>query len=190
MPRFARLIGESMRARGHEVAYWTSPHLFGTLPAPKPVLRKWLGYIDQFLIFPLVLRWRLRTVPRDTLFVFVDHALGMWVPHARHRPHVVHCHDFIAQRSALGEFSEHATGWTGRKYQALIRKGYGVGQAFLSVSCKTREDLHRFLGRSPARSEVIYNPINSLFEPLPVEEARTRLPARSFIGKGFLLHVG
>lgn len=202
MPRFARMIGEGMRARGHKVAYWTSPHVFGRLPVPKPGLRKWLGYLDQFVIFPPLLRWRAAREPADTVFVFADQALGMWVPTLARRPHVIHCHDFLAQRSALGEFPENPTGASGRVYQALIRRGYRRGRRFVSVSQKTRENLHRFLGRAPESSEVVYNPLNYPFAPLARAEALRRLEAglaaatlRGSDGpadwaKGYVLHVG
>jgi len=198
MPRFARMIGEGMRGRGHAVEYWTSPHVFGRLPVPKPSLRKWLGYIDQFLIFPWVLRRRASRCSADTVFVVADQALGMWVPVIADRPHVIHCHDFLAQRSALGEFPENPTGWSGRKYQALIRRGYRRGRCFLSVSRKTQEDLHRFLEREPDSSEVVYNPLNYPFSPLDSVVASATLGAELAVigsadldpGNGFFLHVG
>jgi glycosyltransferase involved in cell wall biosynthesis len=91
------------------------------------------------------------------------------------RPHVIHCHDFLAQRSALGEFPENPTGFTGRLYQAYIRWGYRKGRNLISVSKKTQEDLHRFLTTKPAMSEVVYNGLNYPFYPLPADEARARL---------------
>jgi hypothetical protein len=36
-------------------------------------------------------------------------------------------------------------------YQAFIRRGYRRGQNFISVSNKTREDLHKFLPSLPSR---------------------------------------
>jgi glycosyltransferase involved in cell wall biosynthesis len=184
------MIGEGMAARGHGVDYWTSPHIFGRISLRRG-LRKWLGYIDQFLIFPVLLRARVRRLPAETLFVVADQALGMWVPDIRHRPHVIHCHDFLAQRSARGEFPENPTGWSGRVYQALIRRGYRQGRAFISVSQKTQADLHAFLPRIPEISEVAYNPLNHAFAPLSREEAYGRLaPWAAELRGGFLLHVG
>ena len=181
---------EGMLERGHSVEYWTSPNIFSRFPAPRP-LRKWLRYLDQFLIFPMMLRRRARSLSVDSLFVVADQALGMWVPAIRLLPHVIHCHDFLAQRSALGEFSENLTSWTGRQYQALIRRGYRKGRAFISVSKNTQKDLHRFLTRSPNYSSVVYNPLNNPFFPLPREEALDRLEEwRSDLAAGFFLHVG
>src|SRR5207253_2906253 len=69
MPRFARMIAEGMRARGHRVDEWTAKPLAYKLPLPTR-FKKWLGYIDQFIVFPIQMRWRLRQLPADTLFVF------------------------------------------------------------------------------------------------------------------------
>jgi glycosyltransferase involved in cell wall biosynthesis len=191
IPRFAAMIKRGMADRGHKVDAWTSQPRFARLPVGTPFLRKWLGYVDQFLLYPKKLRKLAAQQPRDTLFVIVDQALGMWVPGVAQRPHVIHCHDFLALKSALGEFPENPTGWTGRQYQRLIRKGFSRGKAFISVSKKTREDLHRFLPAAPKVSEVVYNGLNHPFRLMPAEErvallkgAGVEIPER-----GFILHI-
>jgi glycosyltransferase involved in cell wall biosynthesis len=191
MPRFARMITEAMRTRGHCVDEWTAAPLAYRLPVPAR-FKKWLGYIDQFIVFPLQVLWRLRKLPSNTLFVFADQALGPWVPLVANRPHVIHVHDFMALRSSLGEFPQNPTGWTGRQYQALIRRGFGRGRYFVSVSDKTRSDLHRFLPRSPEVSEVIYNGLNYPFRPMSQPECEAALSSVGLTlpASGFLLHVG
>jgi glycosyltransferase involved in cell wall biosynthesis len=191
MPRFARMITDGMRARDHHVVEWTAKPLFYDLPFPAR-FKKWLGYIDQFIVFPMQVRRRLRQLAPDTLFVFSDQALGPWVPLVANRPHVIHVHDFMALRSSLGEFAQNPTGWLGRQYQAMIRRGFGHGQAFISVSEKTRADLHHFLPHKPRVSEVVYNGLNYPFRCMGRSEY---LPALAAGGlnvpeSGFLLHVG
>jgi len=188
MPRFARMIADGMRERGHEVEEWPCPVILGN-KVKHPFLAKWLGYIDQFLLFPQLVRKRLKSEPQDTLFVITDQALGPWVPLIADRQHVIHCHDFLAQRSALGEFPENPTGRTGRLYQAYIRRGYRKGRNFISVSKKTQEDLHRFLTTKPAMSEVVYNGLNYPFCPLSVDEAMSRLEGIPALQEIFS-HVG
>jgi len=191
MPRFARMIAEGMRTRGHCVDEFTAQPLFYKLPVPLR-LRKWLGYIDQFIVFPLQMRWRLRRLPADALFVFSDQALGPWVPLVAKRPHAIHVHDFMALRSALGEFSENPTGWTGRQYQRLIRRGFEQGRVFVSGSEKTRSDLHRFLPKGPDVSTVVHHGLNFPFRRMSQAECATTLsPAGLTLPpSGFLLHVG
>ena len=191
MPRFADMILHGMKARGHQIEVWEPTPRFHTLPAA-PLLKKWLGYLDQYLVFPLQVRMRLRNTDERTLFVLADQALGPWVPLVAVRPHVVHVHDFTALRSALGELKENPTSWTGRQYQAMIRRGFARGQHFISVSENTRRDLHRFLAGSPRSSEVVYNGLNYPFRPMrrvdcvaALADADLSLPQG-----GCLLHVG
>lgn len=191
MPRFAQMIAEGMRARGHLVDIWTATPLAYGIPAPA-WLKKWLGYMDQFIFFPLLVRWRLRRLQPDTLFVFGDQALGPWVPLVARRPHVIHVHDFMALRSALGEFAQNPTGWAGRQYQALIRRGFSQGSYFVSVSDNTRHQLQRFLLYSPDVSEVIYNGLNYPFRRMSASESLAELLPAGLVPppEGFLLHVG
>ncbi|WP_324672908.1 glycosyltransferase [Hymenobacter sp. GOD-10R] len=191
MPRFARMLADGMRERGHEVEMWAPKSRFFDLPVtggPK----KWLGYIDQYLVFPAEVRRRLKKYPSDTLFVFADNALGPWVPLVADRPHVMHCHDFMAQRSAQGQIPENPTGWSGQQYQRMIRAGYSKGKHFISVSQKTREELHAFLPTLPLTSEVVYNGLSEALTPHDQTDARAKVSAATGIdlSQGYLLHVG
>ncbi len=191
MPRFARMLQSAYEARGHAVTVWSPDDWFhrrfnGTRFA------KWAGYLDQYWLFPRSVRRRLVSTPDDTLFVFCDQALGPWVPLVSHRPHVVHAHDLLALRSALGDLPENPTRFTGRVYQRYIRRGFKHARHFISVSMKTREDLHRFGEIEAVTSEVVYNGLNFPYEPLARNTAIERLRAAGLPDspEGFLLHVG
>lgn len=191
MPRYARMLEEGMKERGHKVETWTASPIFYKLPAA-PFFKKWLGYIDQFVFFPLQIKLRLKSCSPGTLFVFSDHALGPWVPLVANRPHLIHCHDFLAQQSALGEITENKVGLSGKIYQAFIRKGYRKGNYFISISGKTRADLDHFLDHKPRISEVVYNGLNQNFTTGNVPEVRNRLSKQTGIHltNGYILHVG
>ena len=191
MPRFTRMLSEGMKERGHTVEVWTPTARLSRLTISK-FYNKWLGYFDLYILFPKEVRKRLENCSANTLFIITDNALGPLVPLVSNRPHVIHCHDFLAQRSALGEIPENPLSWTGKKYQAFIRRGYMQGTNFISVSKKTKHDLHLLLSRSPAYSEVVYTGLNQEFYSQAADEARV------FFGKitgleltaGYLLHVG
>lgn len=191
MPRFANMLADGMRARGHSVDIWSPKARFFRLPL-SGTFKKWLGYIDQYILFPAEVRTRLKSVPPGTLFVFMDNALGPWVPLVKDSPHVIHCHDFLAQRSALKQIPENPTEWTGRRYQSFIRWGYSKGKHFISSSINTREDLHRFLGAHPPTSELVYNGLNQTFLPVDRAQAREQFGTRvnMDLSSGYLLHVG
>ncbi len=186
---FARMLLRAYQRRGHTVE----------LRQPEAVLRariegrwaKWAGYVDQYLIYPGKMRRQIAADAPGTLYVFCDQALGPLIPNAAHRPHVVHCHDLLALRSALGLVPENPTGWTGRIYQRYIRAGFQQARHFISVSEKSRADLHELGGVEPITSEVVYNGLNHPYRRQSADAARDHLrraglPAPS----GFLLHIG
>ncbi len=191
MPRFANMLIEGMQSRGHSVQIWSPNPYFYKLPFPA-TFRKWLGYIDQYLIFPAQVKRKLRLENKKQLFVFADQALGPWVPLVAHLPHVIHCHDFLAQASAMGQYKINPTSRTGKIYQKLIRDGYSKGRNFISVSRKTQDDLHKFLPAKPGVSEVVYNGLNQKYKLLEPIQAGTTF--QNHIGidihDGFILHVG
>ncbi|MEP6583361.1 MAG: glycosyltransferase [Ginsengibacter sp.] len=191
MPRFARMLSNGMAERGHMVQIWSPKPRFVLLPFHKKI-KKWMGYIDQYISFPIEVKRRLKSYSKNTIFVFTDHALGPWVPLVSAFPHVIHCHDFLAQSSAVGEIPENMPGWTGKRYQAYIKNGYSKGKNFISVSKKTREDLHKFLNFIPTISEVVYNGIEKVFTHEHLKDSKAQLANELNINliDGYILHVG
>ncbi len=187
-----RMIADGMQKRGHTVTIWRAAPVFQRLPMGRR-LTKWLGYVDQFALFSVWIRWRLLFEPPDTVFVFTDQALGPWVPLVRHRPHVVHLNDFLAIRSALGEFPQNPTSWSGRVYQSLIRRGLAKGKHFIAISEKTRSDLMRLVCSDPTKSQTVHLGLNYAYHPMDRERALQVLPfeaRNTHPENGFLLHVG
>lgn len=191
MPRYANMLLNGMQERGHEVAVWTAKPRFYKLPLTKS-LKKWLGYIDQYLVFPIEVKFKLRNCSNDTLFVFADQALGPWVPLVKNRNHIVHCHDFLALKSALGTIPENPTSFTGKLYQNYIRNGFSKGKCFISISKKTQEDLHRLHRGEIVSSAVCYNGLNRPFQALFPIASRSLLETKLNIGLsgGYIMHIG
>jgi len=190
-PRFARMLHDAYRERGHRVEI-RQPRARLRRLVGEGRLAKWAGYVDQYIAFPRELRPRLAQDPEDTLYVFCDQALGPWVPLVAGRPHVVHCHDLLALRSALGQVPENPTSITGRAYQRYIRAGFRQARHFISISARTRDDLHRFGAVDALTSEVVYNGLNFDYRRLEPQAAAQVLQAAGLrVGAaGFLLHVG
>ncbi|AQV96209.1 glycosyl transferase [Cupriavidus necator] len=191
MDRFAAMIAEGMRARGHDAQLWTPAAMLVRLSARRG-LRKWLGYIDQYVIFPALAWWRLRRAGHDALLVLTDHSLGMWMWMLHRRPHVIHCHDFIAQRTLAGEFTERRLSFSGRIYQSLIMRGISLGRNFIAVSDKTAQDLLRLYPEPAPLVQVVHNGLNYPFCPLEPRVAVRRLQAAGIedVSPGMLVHVG
>ena len=191
MPRFASMLEQSYVARGHQVQVWSPQAKFYAI-TPNGRFSKWAGYIDQYLLFPLWVRKQIRHQPADTLYVFCDQALGPWMPLVAHKPHVVHVHDLLALRSALGDVPENPTTWSGKLYQRYIRRGFGQAKHFISISNKTRDDLHHFGKVTATTSELVYNGLNYPYVPMLHNQAMQTLQNAGFSTKqeGMLLHLG
>ena len=192
MRSFADQIASGLRGRGHTVRELTAPVLFGRLLSRFKLGAKWLGYIDQFLIFPPWLWLQTRLLPRDTLCVLADQALGPWLPWLGGRAHVVHCHDLLALEAAFGLQPFHRLSRSGRLYQHWILQGFQRGRCFLSVSAATQSALERYLSQRPLLSTVLHNPLSPRFGVLPRVQALTAMwQALPQIGQEpFLFHIG
>jgi glycosyltransferase involved in cell wall biosynthesis len=191
MPRYANMLLSGMIERGHEVEVWSPKSRLYKLTFAHS-LKKWLGYIDQYVVFPIEVKLKLRHCAKDTLFVFADQALGPWVPLVKNRKHIIHCHDFLALKSALGSVPENPTSFTGKIYQNYIRSGFSKGKNFIPISKKTQQDLHSLhLGKIEI-SKVCYNGLNRIFEVLHPIESRSLLGSKLNIGlsNGYVLHIG
>jgi glycosyltransferase involved in cell wall biosynthesis len=191
MDRFTELISSGLRTRGHKIRIWRPKALFSRLPAGKQG-KKWLGYLDQFLLFPLTIQMRMSKHTGDTLYVFTDQALGPWVPLVKNRKHIIHCHDFLALQSASGLVPENITGWTGKKYQSYIKWGFSQGKNFICVSKKTNRQLQGYLTNADIRTEMVYNGLNKNYRPIDQMVARKYLErkTRLALAQGYIMHVG
>ncbi len=192
MARYAEWLERTLKSRGHFVTVILPQPFFSRL-GWNPALRKYLGYLDKFVLFPPRLR---RPARAHDLVHILDHSNSMYLPLVRQRPNLITCHDVLAIRAARGEFPQSPTGWTGRLLQRWILSGLRGARHVLCVSAKTACDLKALTadkveaGKSDVEMRVIYNALNWSYRPgeeLP-GELISRLGLRA--GERFLLHVG
>jgi glycosyltransferase involved in cell wall biosynthesis len=192
MRAYADQIAAGLRGRGHQVRELTAPVVMARLAGGHGGMRKWLGYLDQFVIFPPLLWLNRLREPASSLWVFADQALGPWIPMVRNRAHLVHVHDLLALEGALGQQPFHQVPWSGRIYQRWIRHGFRLARCFIAVSAASREALNKHLLMPPLLSEVLHNPLHSRFVPIPsqsvVTEITTALPQLNL--RPYLFHIG
>ncbi|AIY12354.1 glycosyltransferase family 4 protein [Cellulophaga baltica] len=191
MHRYETMLRDGMVAKGHQVIVWGPKLYFSRNKSPKSI-SKWLRYIDQYILFPIWFKWKSRNQGKETLYVLIDQALGIWTPLIKNRKHVIHCHDFIALKSAQGKVGRNPTSWSGRIYQHLILKGFSKAHNFISISQNTKNELEVFLNRKPTISVQIYNAIDSQFRPGSINDARLSISQEidADASKGYILHVG
>ena len=191
MQRYARWLLGALRTRGVTVVLIRPVAMFSKLafgPFRSSGIVKYLGYLDKYLIFP----GQLKQAARQFDLVHVcDHSNSMYLKATAGVPAVITCHDLLAVRSALGEFKETSTGWTGRRLQAWILRGLKRAANVICVSAKTAEDFQRLAGAlEDRRVEVIPNPLNWHYQP------RMEMPGGLLerlglaAGENYFLHVG
>ncbi|MFD2603969.1 glycosyltransferase family 4 protein [Euzebyella marina] len=191
MKRYVSFLKNGLVEKGHNVEVWFPKPYFSNKNLPFK-FNKWLRYIDQFILFPIVLLFRTQRLSKDTLYVLIDQALGMWMPILKNKYHIVHCHDFTALKSSIGQIAQNPTGRTGKIYQKLILKGVSQAQNFISVSKRTQQELVTFLKRSPTINNQIYNAIDPIFSLGNIDVARKEvgMSLGENFDKGYILHVG
>jgi len=190
MQRFAALLESGFKAAGHETRIIRPPVVAGALPVGGAA-GKWLGYLDEFVVFPK----RLKEVVEWADIVHIcDHSNAFYVKYVRRRPHVVTCHDMLAIRSAIGEFACNHTSWTGRQLQNIILRGLrAAGRAghIACVSEATRQDILRVAGVPQQRVSQIHNGLHFPFSPLEPAQAREQIDKFGIRrDQRFILHVG
>ncbi len=145
-----------------------------------------MGYGDKYLLFPPQLRRALREC--DVVHI-CDHSNAIYTPYLQKIPHVVTCNDLLAIRSALGEFAENPTSWTGRILQRLILLGLNRAQWVACISHHTRKDLMRLGSLPEERVSVIHMGQN--YSYAPVADPRPSLQHLQIPpGSRFVIHVG
>ena len=162
-------------------------------PIPKR-LKKLSGYVDKYVIFPKYLKSRLNNsqVPFDLVHI-IDHSNATYLPiisKVSSAKKLITCHDLIAIRTSLKEFSEAPpTSRSGIILQNWILECLKYSDNFVCDSSQTLQDLNRLVNYSKSRSEVIYlgtaKPTNNRnnfqgAETLPFDISNT----------SFFLHVG
>jgi len=189
MQKFTDCLAENLIMRGHEVEI-CKPSSIASWFYESTVsgLGKWLGYIDKYLLFPLLLKRQARWA--DIVHI-CDHSNAIYVPYIKHLPHLVTCHDLMAVRSALGEFAQNnEVGKSGRLQQKWIVNGLASSRFIASVSGATQNDLQHFVNDS-CDLRLIYNGLNYPFNRMPQKEAASCLENYGIDDNlPFLLHIG
>ena len=191
MLRYADMLCRQMTERGHEVEVIQPGPVVGDL-ARRGILRKWLGYVDKYILFPAKLRARSRGFD---LVHICDHSNSVYLPHTGGRPSSITCHDVLAIASARGQYSEQNISSTGRAQQRWILKHLAAARNVVCVSANTARELAALsppLKDGAARNIcVIPNALNFDYTRAP-DEVVLALRQRLGLAEGerYLMHIG
>ncbi len=180
MLRFGAMLVDNLRAIGVEVDYIQPRPVFGRRAGTSPRLRKLAGYLDKFVIFPVVLWFVAR---RYRVVHITDHSNALYVEFAGARKTLVTCHDLFAVRGMLGDLDAARGGVSGRILQRWILRGLRRAARFTAVSDVTAHDLARLVAQP--RVTMIPNALADAF----VVSASAGAPAEP-AGVPYFLHIG
>ncbi len=186
---FARLMERLLVHAGHEVQILRPRPLFGKIsPATSRTARKkWLGYIDQFIIFPLTLLTR---ITNSDIVHICDHSNAMYLPWVKRRPHLITCHDLLAIRRAHERVSQNPTTVSGRILQDWISRNLRSAQAVVCVSEQTQREFLSILDGHAKVLRVVYNCLPYPYKPQLAVPSQIYLALLGLDNTSFFLSVG
>ena len=188
MLRYARMLQKEIAQRGHDVSIVQPKVVLGAWKALPGALRKWLGYIDKYILSPHSLR---AEAAKADIVHICDHSNAMYLKCARNRPALITCHDLLAVFAARGMYAGVTTGGTGRILQRWIARSIMRAEHIVSVSAKTQRDLDVLEPGLSSKSVVIRHPLNWNYAPASSEEiAQAKHHAGLAPNDEYFLHVG
>ena len=200
MARFAQMLAAGFLNEGHPTVIWRPVVFFGKRTASTTRgMGKWLGYIDKWILFPFILRWRLLHKEyrmADIHFHVCDHSNSYYLRQLPAARTVITCHDVLAIRGALGyEDAYVGASRAGKILQNWILNNLTRARKLAAVSGMTYHQLNALDKKQvPDHSKnwkVIHNAFNAEFRPMREEETVSLLrKAGVEPGVPFLLHVG
>nr|GFB79258.1 hypothetical protein [Tanacetum cinerariifolium] len=199
MLRFAQMIDSEIKKIGLPTEVWWPKAFFGSLSkSTNHGLGKWLGYIDKWFIFPIVLRYRLITKGKDysnARFLICDHSNAPYLNHLPSDRTAITCHDVIAIRGALGYKDAYVPASAfGKILQKQILHSLSRAKLLASVSNFTARQLLELSASNKldkAKWVVIHNALNADFRPLKnTQSTNLLIQAGVDINIPFILHVG
>lgn len=196
MLRFAELLKSELTAQGVTVTllqpkpYLTQ--LIGRRGNPHRGFVKLLAYLDKFVLFPMDL---LRAVKNHDVMHICDHSNAMYGQWNGGKPWIVTCNDLLAVRSALGEFPQNPTRWSGKVLQKWILSWLSRAPKVACISDATLKDVLRLTDQIPSRLSVIHMGLNHSYTSLPEGEWK-RVLSQFFVERSvkspaqYIFHVG
>ena len=199
MERFAIMLQEGFKLQNLKVELWKPNVLIGKWSSStNKGFGKWLGYIDKWILFPFILRWRFITGGSkfsETQFHICDHSNAPYLKYFPQDQVSITCHDVLAIRGAFGYTDAYCSASKfGIILQKWILRNLLKAKTIIAVSNFTMKQLKELAARYnvPAKNWlVILNGFNAEFNPVkPWIVNRTLIKQGLNPEQPFILHVG
>lgn len=199
MKLFSKMLSSGFSDSGVRSETWLPTIFFGRFSKnTNKGLGKWLGYLDKWILFPVILKSRLlkkKYKDPGINFHICDHSNSPYLAYLPRSKSAITCHDVLAIRGALGFEDAHCEASRfGIVLQKWILKNLLSAKKLAAVSALTYqqlEELRNGLQNGQSNWQVIHNAFNQDFHPLSMPVCEEKLPEIGFIKtQPFLLHLG
>lgn len=199
MERFALMLQKGLEDQGNvDTVIWRPKVMLGKVAnSTNTGIGKWLGYIDKWILYPILLLVKLALQSKKyqhTYFHICDHSNAPYIPFFPKQRTSITCHDVLAIRGALGDKDAYcAASKTGIILQKWILKNLLKAEKIAAVSAFTLDQLKAFT-KEPHNKDwiVIHNAFNGHFSHLAREVCDDILRKEGIVlpPGAYILHVG
>ena len=192
MQRFSNLVYFKLNEKKIKCEWLRPRVILGLIKTPFPLLSKWLGYFDKYVIFSIYLFFKILSERSNAVLHICDHSNAIylnWIPRIQN---VVTCHDFLAVRSAHNEFVQNKLSLIGKLLQKWILKGLQKADILACISMKTKLDCLRLFPDKRENIHLVSICLNYQYTVISDEQAKASLSSLglSLECTPYILHVG
>ncbi|GAA4976444.1 glycosyltransferase family 1 protein [Algibacter aquimarinus] len=199
MERFTLMLSDGFENSGINTKIWRPTVFFGLKRLnPYKGLGKYLGYIDKWIVFPMILKFRIIGNSKKvspTFYHICDHSNAPYLKHLPKQNSGITCHDVLAIRGAFGFKDAYCPATKmGKILQKWILKNLSKANKMACVSEHTLFQLKELSNSEFEHTKdwrVVHNAFNAPFSPMP-STTYTKLlkPYGIQSNNEFVLHVG
>jgi glycosyltransferase involved in cell wall biosynthesis len=187
MLRFLAIMSKELKNLGFNIHSIQPSPFFGKINFGPKLLKKWLGYIDRYILFPFVL---LKIRHHYDIFHILDHSNSLYINYLETKKCIITFHDAIGIKSANGEIKEFRGTLTGKLYHKWILNGLKKAKRIVSVSQFSENELLELIEKKiqgQIKFKIIHNGLNYPYSPQGKEK---KSDVNFSIKKSYLIHVG
>lgn len=198
MERFAHMLHIGFQQAGLQTEIWRPTVVFGVMVNTTHGIGKWIGYVDKWILFPMILLWRLRKArfrKSSVRFHVCDHSNAPYLKYLPVDRTVITCHDALAIRGAFGYSDAYCPASpTGVVLQKWILHRLQRAGTLVVTSLLTFDHLLQLSSNKALNTKnwhVIPLAFNADFKKIQKDEVDKLLAQAGLLpGLPFLLHVG
>ena len=182
----AKLIKKILINSKHKVYIIEPKVIFNKIPFKSKYIKKWLSYIDKFIIFPLTLHSK--TKGYDIIHI-CDHANAFYYFFINNKKLSITCNDLINIKLAFSNSNQKKISFLGKLYQRIILHCLKKIKNIACISEKTKTDLSKFINTKKSNINTIYMSLNENYYKMNLSMAKKETK-KIKIPDFFFLHVG